>query len=63
MIVKVREPQPSERALLRENQILFTYLHLAADPDQAKALMKSGCTAIAYETVLTRMGAFRYLHR
>jgi alanine dehydrogenase len=47
MIVKVKEPQPSEWAQLRENQILFTYLHLAADPEQAKGLMKSGCTAIA----------------
>lgn len=51
MIVKVKEPQPSEYALLREGQILFTYLHLAPDPKQAKALIKSGCVAIAYETV------------
>jgi alanine dehydrogenase len=51
MIVKVKEPQPSEWIQLRETQILFTYLHLAADPEQAKGLMKSGCTAIAYETV------------
>ena len=51
MIVKVKEPQQSECAMLREGQILFTYLHLAADPDQAKALVESGCTAIAYETV------------
>ncbi|MCC8958128.1 alanine dehydrogenase [Bradyrhizobium sp. Pear77] len=51
MIVKVKEPQPSEWALLRENQILFTYLHLAPDPEQAKGLMESGCTAVAYETV------------
>lgn len=51
MIVKVKEPQPSEWTQLRENQILFTYLHLAPDPEQAKGLMNSGCTAIAYETV------------
>ncbi|MBK6897364.1 MAG: alanine dehydrogenase [Alphaproteobacteria bacterium] len=51
MIVKVKEPQPHECKMLRENQILFTYLHLAADPEQAKGLMDSGCIAIAYETV------------
>lgn len=51
MIIKVKEPQPSEYGLLRENQILFTYLHLAADKPQAKGLMKSKCIAIAYETV------------
>ncbi len=51
MIVKVKEPQLNECAMLREGQVLFTYLHLAADPDQAKALLESGCTAIAYETV------------
>ncbi|MBB4382560.1 alanine dehydrogenase [Bradyrhizobium sp. SBR1B] len=51
MIVKVKEPQPSEWSQLREDHILFTYLHLAPDPDQAKGLLKSGCTAIAYETV------------
>src|ERR1035437_7202460 len=51
MIVKVKEPQPVEWSQLREGQILFTYLHLAPDPDQAKGLMASGCTAIAYETV------------
>jgi len=51
MIVKVKEPQPSEFPLLREGQILFTYLHLAPDPEQAQALIKSGCIAIAYETV------------
>lgn len=61
MIVKVKEPQPSEWALLRENQILFTYLHLAADPDQAEALMKSGCTAIAYETVTDADGGLPLL--
>ncbi len=51
MIVKVKEPQPQECAMLRENQILFTYLHLAADAPQAEALISSGCIAIAYETV------------
>lgn len=51
MIIKVKEPQPQECAMLREDQILFTYLHLAADKPQAESLMKSGCIAIAYETV------------
>ena len=51
MIVKVKEPQLHECAMLREGQVLFTYLHLAADPAQAEALVKSGSTAIAYETV------------
>jgi alanine dehydrogenase len=51
MIVKVKEPQPQECAMLRDDQILFTYLHLAADAAQTKALMESGCIAIAYETV------------
>lgn len=51
MIVKVKEPQPQECAMLRPGQILFTYLHLAPDPEQAQGLIKSGCVAIAYETV------------
>lgn len=51
MIIKVKEPQAQECKMLRENQVLFTYLHLAADPSQAKALMSSGCVGIAYETV------------
>src|SRR5215212_11749516 len=51
MIVKVKEPQPAELALLRPGQILFTYLHLAADLPQARALIASGATAVAYETV------------
>lgn len=51
LIVKVKEPQAAERALLREGQILYTYLHLAPDPEQAADLLKSGVTAIAYETV------------
>ncbi len=56
MIVKVKEPQPQEIALLKPNQILFTYLHLAADKAQAEGLMKSGATCIAYETVTGRSG-------
>jgi alanine dehydrogenase len=56
MIVKVKEPQKSEWAQLRESQILFTYLHLAPDPEQAKGLLASGCTAIAYETVTDASG-------
>ncbi|MDF2691350.1 MAG: ald 1, partial [Gammaproteobacteria bacterium] len=51
MIVKVKEPQPNECEMLRAGQILFTYLHLAPDPKQTDALIKSGCIAIAYETV------------
>ena len=51
LIVKVKEPQPSEWAQLREDQILFAYLHLAPDPRQAEGLMASQCTAVAYETV------------
>lgn len=51
MIVKVKEPQPSEWAQLREGQILFTYLHLAPDPEQTRGLIESGVTAVAYEMV------------
>ncbi len=51
MIVKVKEPQAAERAMLREGQILFTFLHLAPDPEQTKGLISSGATCIAYETV------------
>ena len=51
MVVKVKEPQAVERAQLREGQVLYTYLHLAPDPDQTADLVKSGVTAIAYETV------------
>ena len=51
LIVKVKEPQPVECPRLRDGQTLFTYLHLAPDPEQAKGLLASGCTAIAYETV------------
>lgn len=56
MVVKVKEPQPHECAMLRPGQILFTYLHLAPDPEQARALMKSGCVAVAYETVTDAAG-------
>ena len=51
MIVKVKEPQPHECKMLRRGQILFTYLHLAPDPEQTKLLIESGATCIAYETV------------
>jgi alanine dehydrogenase len=51
LIVKVKEPQPAERRLLREGQVLFTYLHLAPDPEQARDLMDSGAICLAYETV------------
>jgi alanine dehydrogenase len=51
LIVKVKEPQPAERKMLRPGQILFTYLHLAPDPEQAKDLLGSGAVCIAYETV------------
>lgn len=61
MIVKVKEPQPSEWVLLRPGQLLFTYLHLAPDPEQAKGLIASGCTAIAYETVTDDKGALPLL--
>jgi alanine dehydrogenase len=61
MIVKVKEPQPVEWSQLREGQILFTYLHLAPDPKQAKGLMDSGCTAIAYETVTDTNGGLPLL--
>lgn len=56
MIVKVKEPQPAECKMLREGQVLFTYLHLAADPQQAQGLIDSRCVAIAYETVTGRGG-------
>src|SRR3954466_2421165 len=56
MIVKVKEPQQPEIAMLEPRHILFTYLHLAADKDQALGLLKSGATCIAYETVTAREG-------
>jgi alanine dehydrogenase len=61
MVVKVKEPQRSEWAWLREGQILFTYLHLAPDPDQAAGLLASGCSAIAYETVAAEDGSLPLL--
>lgn len=61
MIVKVKEPQSSERKQLRSGQLLFTYLHLAADPEQTKDLLDSGVTSIAYETVTDRNGGLPLL--
>jgi alanine dehydrogenase len=61
MIVKVKEPQPVERARLREGQVLFTYLHLAPDPAQTHDLLNSGVTAIAYETVTDDRGGLPLL--
>ena len=61
LIVKVKEPQLSECEMLRSDQVLFTYLHLAADPAQAEALVKSGTTAIAYETVTANDGSLPLL--
>jgi alanine dehydrogenase len=61
MIVKVKEPQPEEFSRIREGQVLFTYLHLAPDPAQTKALMDSGCIAIAYETVTSQHGGLPLL--
>ena len=61
MIVKVKEPQPAERAMLRQGQVLYTYLHLAPDPEQTADLVASGVTAIAYETVTGANGALPLL--
>ncbi len=61
MIVKVKEPQPTERAMLREGQILYTYLHLAPDPEQTRDLVNSGAICIAYETVTDRDGGLPLL--
>ena len=61
MIVKVKEPQQEEWKRLRPGQILFTYLHLAPDPEQTKGLIESGCTAIAYETVTDARGGLPLL--
>lgn len=61
LVVKVKEPQPRECALLRPGQVLFTFLHLAADREQAKALLASGATAIAYETVRASDGSLPLL--
>ena len=61
MIVKVKEPQAAERAMLREGQLLFTYLHLAPDPEQTHDLIASGATCIAYETVTDAQGGLPLL--
>ncbi|MBP3985906.1 alanine dehydrogenase [Pseudoxanthomonas helianthi] len=61
MIVKVKEPQPVECAMLRPGQVLYTYLHLAPDPTQTAALVKSGATCIAYETVTDARGGLPLL--
>jgi alanine dehydrogenase len=61
MIVKVKEPQAIERRMLREGQVLFTYLHLAPDPEQAKDLLESGAVCIAYETVTSPSGGLPLL--
>ena len=61
MIVKVKEPQPAECRMLRRGQLLFTYLHLAPDPEQAQLLLQSGCTAIAYETITDDRGGLPLL--
>lgn len=61
MIIKVKEPQPREIACLRPHHILYTYLHLAADPEQTKGLMDSGATCIAYETIQPADGSLPLL--
>ncbi len=63
MIVKVKEPQAQERKRLRPGQILFTYLHLAPDPEQTKDLVASGAICIAYETVTADTADFRCWRR
>ena len=61
MIIKVKEPQATEISMLRPDQILFTYLHLAAEPDQTQGLVDSGCIGIAYETVTDDRGGLPLL--
>ena len=61
MVVKVKEPQPQECKMMRPGQVLFTYLHLAPDPEQTEGLLKSGCVAIAYETVTNDRGGLPLL--
>ncbi len=61
MIIKVKEPQAIERKRLRKGQVLFTYLHLAPDPEQAQELIASGATCIAYETVTSPTGGLPLL--
>src|SRR5229473_7814330 len=61
LIVKVKEPLAAERKKLKAGQVLFTYLHLAPDPEQTHDLLKSGVTAIAYETVTSPFGTLPLL--
>jgi len=61
MIIKVKEPQAVERAMLREGQLLYTYLHLAPDPEQTRDLVESGATCVAYETVTSPHGGLPLL--
>lgn len=61
LVIKVKEPQPAEWAMLREGQILFTYLHLASDRPQTEGLMRSGVSAIAYETITDARGGLPLL--
>ncbi len=61
LIVKVKEPQPQECTLLHPDQLIFTFLHLAPDPEQTRLLLASGCTAIAYETVTDAHGGLPLL--
>lgn len=61
MVVKVKEPQPNECKMLRPGQVLYTYLHLAPDPEQTRLLVESGCIAIAYETVTDANGGLPLL--
>jgi len=61
MIIKVKEPQPNECAMLKPDQLLFTYLHLAPDPEQTKLLVNSGASCVAYETVTDRSGSLPLL--
>ena len=61
MIIKVKEPQPNECAMLKPDQLLFTYLHLAPDPEQTRQLVDSGASCVAYETVTDRGGSLPLL--
>jgi alanine dehydrogenase len=61
MIIKVKEPQPREVALLKPHHIMYTYLHLAADKELTEGLMKSGCTGVAYETITNNRGGLPLL--
>jgi alanine dehydrogenase len=61
LVVKVKEPQPTEIGMLREGQVLFTYLHLAPDAAQTEGILRSGCIAVAYETVTDERGGLPLL--